>query len=58
MIQFVAVGAVGALVWTGWKAFRREMDRLEREEENAKGEPHGTLSRDDDGRYRLRRDSE
>ena len=55
MVHLVAAGAVGALVWTGWRAFRREMDRLEQEDASRIAKESGTLERDPDtGRYRLK----
>ena len=56
MIQFIAAGAVGALVWTGYRAFKREVEKLEREDEAKELKSTGRLKRDESGRYRVEKD--
>lgn len=63
MVPLIALGAVGALVWTGYRAYRTEADRLAQEDaEAAKRRKMQDLDaprlrRDPEtGRYRLPKD--
>lgn len=49
MVPLIALGAVGALVYTGYRAYRKEADKLERED---------AVKRDREGGERLERDPE
>ena len=54
MVPLIAIGAVGALVWTGYRAYRTEADKLEREDALKKEVRRPKLERDPEtGRYRL-----
>lgn len=55
MVQLIAAAAVGAVVLYSYSAFRKHMDRLEREDEQRKAEkmPRGALEKDPvTGKYR------
>ena len=53
MVPLVAVGALGVLAWTGYRALRRELDRLEQEDDSRRPRDEGRLERDPEtGRYR------
>jgi hypothetical protein len=55
MPQLIIVGAAVFGGWYVWKAFKREMARVEREVDAARKAPAETLERDPDtGRYRLK----
>lgn len=53
MVPLIAVGALGALAWTGYRAYRREMDKLEQEDASKRPRDEGRLERDPEtGKYR------
>jgi hypothetical protein len=53
MPQFLIVGAVLIGGWYAWKVLKREMARVDREVESARGRPTETLERDPKtGRFR------
>ena len=53
MPQLLIVGAAVFGGWYAWKAFKREMARVEREVEAVRTKPSETLERDPDtGRYK------
>jgi hypothetical protein len=55
MPQLLIVGAAVFGGWYAWKAFKREMARVEREVEAVRTKPSETLERDPaTGRYKLK----
>ena len=53
MVPLIAVGALGALAWTSYRALRREMAKLDQEEESRRPRDEGRLERDPEtGKYR------
>lgn len=53
MVPLIAVGALGALAWTSYRAYRREMDRLEQEDASRRPRDEGRLERDPEtGKYK------
>lgn len=59
MVQLIAAAAVGAVVLYSYSAFRKHMDRLEREDEQRRAEraSRGALVKDPvTGKYRPRQD--
>lgn len=59
MVPLVAIGALGALVYTGYRAYRKEADRLaaQDEAERLRSARAQRLERDPEtGRYRIPRE--
>jgi len=55
MPQLIILGAVLVGGWFAWKAVRREMARVTRELDRARGRPTETLARDPKtGKYKVR----
>lgn len=53
MPQLIIIGAVVLGGWYAWKALKREMARVDREVESARGRPSQTLEQDPKtGKYR------
>lgn len=54
MPQLIAIGLIGGVVWYGYKAFKREMDRINAETRAAekKKTTKTVLKQDKDGVYR------
>jgi arginine exporter protein ArgO len=54
MPQLIAIGLIGGVVWYGYKAFKREMDRINTETRAAekKKTAKTILKQDKDGVYR------
>jgi hypothetical protein len=55
MPQLILIGALIAGGWIAWKALKREMARVGRELDRARGEPTQTLTQDPkSGKYKVR----
>ena len=55
MPQLIVIGVLVAGGWIAWKAVKREMARVGRELDRARGRPSETLTQDPQtGKYRVR----
>lgn len=54
MPQLIAIGLIGGVVWYGYRAFKREMDRINKKTRAAekKAKAQTVLKQDKDGVYR------
>lgn len=54
MPQLIAIGLIGGVVWYGYKALKREMERINKETraEEKKTKTQTVLKQDKDGVYR------
>ena len=54
MPQLIALGLIGGVIWIGYRAFKREMARVNAEvrEAEKKAEEKTVLKQDEDGVYR------
>lgn len=58
MPQLIAIGLIGGVVWYGYKALKREMERINKETRAAekKAKNQTVLKQDEDGVYRPHED--
>jgi len=54
MPQLIAIGLIGGVVWYGYRALKREMERINKETraEEKKAKSQTVLKQDKDGVYR------